>query len=137
MLFKRNKRLLIFVLCITLLCGCSNILSSKNTTLSLNNTKSITIATLPSPPKKKYVTRKTDIKKIIDFVNSMSKKEIPKKNVYGWFISISTLGKEKHDISFAGTNLNIDDKWYEINNNELDKIIKLYKELDYEEDTVN
>ena len=119
--------------------GCANTksVSVDNTKgkININDVDNLIIITLPSPPKEKTITKKEDIKKVIDLIISIKKEHIiQKEDIKGWSIWIKTDGKEKHSICFFGGKVEIDNLWYKINNNDLDKIKNLYHKLDYKEE---
>ncbi|MCB2291055.1 hypothetical protein LGK97_15065 [Clostridium sp. CS001] len=142
--------LLVFVILSLLFSSCGNsayeekrisevINTEYNTTVALNNiinpeeTESITITTLPSPPKIKIIDKKEDIKEIITFINSIKLEETKHDNIKGWVILIATKGKNNHSLSFLGSLIHIDGKWYTTNKDELSKLRTLYNDLDYKE----
>ncbi len=133
------KRLILILLTsILIFSGCANAksVSVDNTKgkFNINDVDNLKIITLPSPPKEKTITKKEDIKKVIDLINSIKKEHIKQNDKNGWSILIKIEGKEKHSICFSGGKVEIDNLWYKINNNDIDKIEKLYHELDYKED---
>jgi hypothetical protein len=111
--------------------GCANKSASADK-INVNDVDSLIIITLPSPPKEKTITKKEDIKKVIDLINSIKKEKINQKEfIAGWSIWIKTNGKEKHSISFFGGKVEIDNSWYKIDNTDIDKVKNLYNKLDY------
>ncbi|MCB2307392.1 hypothetical protein LGL08_09565 [Clostridium estertheticum] len=134
------KRLILILLTsILIFSGCANTksVSVDNTKgkFNINDVDTLKIITLPSPPKEKTITKKEDIKKVINLIISIKKEPIKQKeDIKGWSIWIETDGKEKHSICFFGEKVEIDNLWYKINNNDIDKIKNLYRELDYKEE---
>lgn len=133
------KRLILILLTsILIFSGCANTksVSVANTKgiININDVDNLKIITLPSPPKEKTITKKEDIKKIINLINSIKKEHIKQNDYNGWVILIKTDGKEKHSICFSGGRVEIDNLWYKINNNDIDKIKNLYNELNYKEE---
>ncbi|MBU3101956.1 MULTISPECIES: hypothetical protein [Clostridium] len=132
------KRLILILLTsILIFSGCANTksVSVDNTKeiININDVDNLKIITLPSPPKEKTITKKEDIKKVINLINSIKKEHIKQNDYNGWVILIKTDGKEKHSICFSGGRVEIDNLWYIINNNDIDKIKTLYNELNYKE----
>lgn len=132
------KRLILILLTsILMFSGCANTksVSVDNTKeiININDVDNLKIITLPSPPKEKTITKKEDIKKVINLINSIKKEHIKQNDYNGWVILIKTDGKEKHSICFSGGRVEIDNLWYIINNNDIDKIKNLYNELNYKE----
>ena len=133
------KRLLLILLTSILIfsgCASTESVSVNNTKekININDVDNLKIITLPSPPKEKTITRKEDIKKVINLINSIKKEHIKQNDKKGWSILIETDGKEKHSIGFYGGKIEIDNSWYKINNNDIDKFENLYHKLDYKED---
>lgn len=94
--------------------GCANKLVSADK-FNVNDIDSLTIITLPSPPKEKTITKREDIKKVMDVVNLIKKEKMKSDNTRGWILSIHTSGKEKHSITFSGGKVVIDKLSYKIN----------------------
>lgn len=134
-----KKLILILLISILIFSGCTNKTVSTDN-INVNDIDSITILTLPSPPKEKRINemkdiKREDIKKIIDIVNSIKKEKINKQDTKGWTLSIHTFGKKEHIITFSGDNVVIDKLVYKINNADIDKVKNLYNELDYKENS--
>lgn len=131
---KLLSLLLIFMM---VLSGCGNKSISNSITIDINDIDILTISALPSPPKIKKVDRKSDIKQVISFINSISKKQIKlEEDINGWEFIINTKGKKLHSISFIGNMINIDKIWYEVDANEIKKMREMYNELNYPEEYI-
>ncbi|MBU3201625.1 hypothetical protein LL037_12335 [Clostridium estertheticum] len=133
-----KKLILILLTSILIFSGCANTksVSVDNTKgiININDVDNLKIITLPSPPKEKTITKKEDIKKVINLINSIKKEHIKQNDYKGWSILIKTDGKEKHSLCFSGGRVEIDNLWYIINNNDIDKIKNLYNKLNYKEE---
>ncbi|MCW6086527.1 hypothetical protein [Clostridium sporogenes] len=91
---------------------------------------------MPVPPKKKVVTKKEDIVEIINFINSIQLLEEINDPVKGWIYTINIYNNSNNTnntIEFLGDKINIYNKWYKINDNNLEKLRKIYKDLNYEQ----
>ena len=136
---NRLTLILILLTSILIFSGCANTksVSVDNTKgkININDVDNLKIITLPSPPKEKTITKKDDVKKVINLIISIKKENIKQKeHIYDWYIWIETDGKEKHSIGFCGGKVEIDNSWYKINNTDIDRVENLYKELDYKEE---
>lgn len=127
-----KKLILILLTSMLILYGCAN-KSVSSDKINVNNIDSLTIITLPSPPKEKTITKKEDIKKVMEVVNLSKKEKIKQDNTKGWTLSINTSGQEKHSITFSGGKVVIDNLSYKIDNADIDKVKDLYNKLDYKE----
>lgn len=108
-----KKLILILLTSMLILSGCVNKSASADK-INVNNIDSLIIITLPSPPKEKTITKKEDIKKVMDFVNSSKKEKIKQDNTKGLTLSINTSGQEKHSITFSGGKVVIDNLSYKL-----------------------
>ncbi|WP_051542078.1 hypothetical protein [Clostridium lundense] len=99
--------------------------------LNENYIEEISIAKLPSPPKKKVLSEKKDIKKIVDFINSIKLIKKIDQPFKGWVYLIKISGKNDYDISFLKDKISINGTWYEVDSNIINNLDDLYKELDY------
>lgn len=109
----------------------------KNSTgihLNENYIKEISIAKLPSPPKKKVLSERKDIKKVVDFINSIKLTKKINESFKGWTYLIKINGKNDYNISFLKDKISINGTWYEIESNIINILEELYKDLDYKEE---
>lgn len=115
----------------------TNKLTSENLNLvDSSNIKEVTIRVMPSPPKEKLINNTEDIKKIVDYINSIKVKN-KKQEVYkGWEVSIILKSDKEYSIYFTGNNINIDGIQYSVDSQTIENIKKLYNDLNYEEDYV-
>lgn len=138
-IFIRKERTTIkkifFSLILILLIICLLIynLFSKKIKITTNDVKQITIIKLPSPPKKKIITNKKDISKIINFINSIKLLKKINDPIKGWVYSIKFENKSNYNIDFLGDKININGTWYEIDSSKLNELDSIYKELNYKE----
>lgn len=105
-----------------------------NIHLDENYIEEIFIAKLPSPTKKKVLSEEKDIKKIVDFINSIKLIKKIDQPFKGWVYLIKINGKNDYEISFLRDKININGTWYEIDSNIVNTLDDLYKELDYKEE---
>lgn len=112
----------------------TNKLTSKNLNLvDSSKINEVTISVMTSPPKKKTIDSNEDIKKIVDYINSIKFKD-KKQEVYkGCEVNIKLAGKENYDISFRGDYIYINGIQYTVSSKEIDRIKILYYSMDYEE----
>lgn len=115
----------------------TNKLTSKNLNLvDSSNIKEVTIRVMPSPPKEKVIDNTEDIKKIVDYINSIKVKN-KKQEVYkGWEVSVILKSDKEYSIYFTGNNINIDGIQYTVDSKTIENIKKLYNDLNYEEENV-
>ena len=107
-----KKLILILLTSILIFSGCSNTksVSVDNTKgkININDVENLKIITLPSPPKEKTITKKEDIKEVINLITSIKKEHIkPKEDIKGWSIWIKIDGKEKHSVCFLVAKLKL------------------------------
>lgn len=71
-----------------------------------NSISELSIARLPVPPKKKILSQRKDIKKIVQFVNSIKLTKKLDEPFKGWTYLINIKGKDNsYTISFLGDKL--------------------------------
>ncbi|URZ07404.1 hypothetical protein [Clostridium felsineum] len=134
------KKILLSILFIILLCGCSNKVEekqAKTTNIDSKTTKEVRIIAYPfnetGHVTEEVITKKEDVKSTINFINSIKRIRIPKRNEKGWGISVTTYGKVKHQICFAGDDfLNIDENWYKVDNSEFKRFKDFISKFNYE-----
>lgn len=84
--------------------------------------------------KQKVVDKKEDMKKVIEYLKSISYTEVSQENRYG-FGQIVELKAEKDFIfNFGGNVVNVNGKYFGISNEEDEKLLKMYEELNYDEE---
>lgn len=86
--------------------------------------------------KYKVVSKKDDIQKIIDVINNIIVNPTEVQNLDDWDFLIQTNGSNSHSIIIQDNIMNIDDKWYEINLEGVNELLKIYDELNYGEDDI-
>ncbi len=134
------KKAIIVFLCLAILfslCGCK---TKKVTTSSTQNktfSQSMTIVTMPSPPKCKITTNITTINKVLDILGQVEKEEIVSKSKGGWYYMIK-LNVDGTVLSYTiGGNLftDLDGRQYQISNGkEIEEMLKqIYDEIDIAE----
>lgn len=106
--------------------------------INVNDINSLTISILPNPIREKRIleikyTKKEDIKKIIDIVNSIKKDKTNHQDIKGFTLSIQTFGNKEHVINFFGDNIVIDKSAYKMDGTDIDKVKNLYNKLNYGE----
>ena len=85
----------------------------------------------------KSVDNKVDIEKIISFINDIPKEEIQKQTLGEWDFLIQTNGVESnHTIIIKNDILNIDNKWYKIDSEEVSNFKSMYNDLNYDENNI-
>ena len=85
----------------------------------------------------KSVDNKVDIEKIISFINDIPKEEIQKQTLGQWDFLIQTNGVESnHTIIIKNDILNIDNKWYKIDSEEVSNFKSMYNDLNYDENNI-
>ena len=110
--------------------------SSEELILNANEIKSLNIKSLAGESRYKFVDKAEDIEILIDTINALNKSEIIDQGISEWDFLIQTNGSVNHSIMIKGKFINIDEKWYEANE-DISKIIKdIYVELNYEEKEV-
>ena len=85
----------------------------------------------------KSVDNKIDIEMIISFINDILKEEIQKQTLGEWDFLIQTNGVESnHTIIIKNDIMNIDNKWYKINSEEVNNFKSMYNNLNYDENSI-
>lgn len=97
----------------------------------------LTIKSLLSGAKFKSVNKKEDIDSIVDCINNLNKSEVIDQGISEWDFLIQTSGVTNHSIEIKGNLINIDNKYYELNENVSDIIKNIYSDLNYEEKDIN
>lgn len=100
-----------------------------------NSISELSIARLPVPPKKKILSQRKDIKKIVQFVNSIKLTKKLDEPFKGWTYLINIKGKDNsYTISFLGDKVNVNNTWYEIDSDIINSLDSIYKDLDCKEE---
>ena len=74
---------------------------------------------------------------IISFINDILKEEIQKQTLGEWDFLIQTNGVESnHTIIIKNDIMNIDNKWYKINSEEVNNFKSMYNNLNYDENSI-
>lgn len=85
----------------------------------------------------KSVDNKIDIENIISFINDIPKEEIQQQALGEWDFLIQTNGVESnHTIIIKDDIMNIDNKWYKINSEEVNNFKSMYNDLNYDENSI-
>ena len=85
----------------------------------------------------KSVDNKVDIEKIISFINDIPKEEIQQQTLGEWDFLIQTNGVESnYTIIIKNDIMNIDNKWYKINSEEVNNFKDMYNDLNYDENSI-
>lgn len=95
----------------------------------------IEFVSLPSPPKKKIITKKDDIKKIVSGMNSFNLSlRISLSHPAGTSVWINTSGRQTLSISMSGSIVQIDQLYFNCNEDAAKKMRELYQTLAYPEE---
>lgn len=93
--------------------------------------KTVTLITLPSPPKYKTVDDKKDVKKCVDYINSLELSPTVFTGK-GWWFQIKI--DEKYTLSFMDKYVLINERAYKIHNSDYDSALRtLYSNLNAKE----
>ena len=85
----------------------------------------------------KSIDNKIDIENIISFINDIHGKEIQQQILGEWDFIIQTNGVESnHTIIIKDEIMNIDNKWYKIDSEEVNKFKSMYNDLNYDENSI-
>lgn len=85
----------------------------------------------------KSVDNKIDIDNIIEFINNISKEEVPGQLLGDWDFLIQTNGLESnHTIIIKDYIMNIDDKYYKISSEDINIFKDMYNNLNYDKNTI-
>ena len=102
-----------------------------------NNINKIIVKNIVDGNTYKSVDNKVDIEKIISFINDIPKEEIQKQTLGQWDFLIQTNGVESnHTIIIKNDILNIDNKWYKIDSEEVSNFKSMYNDLNYDENNI-
>lgn len=106
---------------------------SANVNVNKDEVKGLTIKSLSGEAKFKFVNEEEDIEKIIDSINNIYKSEVIDQGISEWDFLIQTSGSINHTIEVKSNLINIDNRYYEAEE-DVSKIIKdVYSNLNYEE----
>ena len=85
----------------------------------------------------KSIDNKIDIENIISFINDIHKEEIQQQTLGELDFIIQTNGVESnHTIIIKDEIMNIDNKWYKIDSEEVNKFKSMYNDLNYDENSI-
>lgn len=87
--------------------------------------------------KYKVIDKKEDIENVINFINDISGEKTESKSINDWNFLIQTSGVDSnHSIIIEGDIMNVDEEWYKIDSQEVEKLKDIYNELRYEEKNI-
>ncbi|MEG2426481.1 MAG: hypothetical protein RSB28_06620 [Oscillospiraceae bacterium] len=131
---KKTLYLIIISCCLFILSSCSQEkLQPKENDTSIYN-EVLVFAKMPSPPKCKTIKDKKEINKIIKFINDAEKKPIKDTNENGWHMMISFKSKDGvKQYSIVGNTLLIDGSKYQVNEEFITELEKMYNEINIKE----
>lgn len=102
-----------------------------------NNINKIIIKNIVGGNIYKSIDNKIDIKRIISFINDIPKEEIQEQILEEWEFLIQTNGMESnHTIIIKNDIMNIDNKWYKIDSEEVNSFKAMYNALNYDENSI-
>ena len=87
--------------------------------------------------KYKIIDKKEDIENVINFINDISGEKIESKSINDWNFLIQTSGVDSnHSIIIEGNTMNVDEEWYKIDSQNVEKLKDIYNKLNYEEKVI-
>ena len=102
-----------------------------------NNINKIIVKNIVEDNTYKSIDNKSDIEKIISFINDIPKEEIQNQTLGEWDFLIQTNGVESnHTIIIKNNIMNIDNKYYKINAEEVNNFKDMYNDLNYDENKI-
>ena len=102
-----------------------------------NNINKIIIKNIVDGNIYKSIDNKIDIERIISFINDIPKEEIQEQILEEWEFLIQTNGMESnHTIIIKNDIMNIDNKWYKIDSEEVNSFKAMYNALNYDENSI-
>ena len=102
-----------------------------------NNINKIIIKNIVDGNIYKSIDNNIDIEKIISFINDIPKEEIQNQTLGEWDFLIQTNGVESnHTIIIKNNIMNIDNKYYKINAEEVNNFKVMYNDLNYDENKI-
>ena len=102
-----------------------------------NNINKIIIKNIVDGNIYKSIDNNIDIEKIISFINDIPKEEIQEQILEEWEFLIQTNGMESnHTIIIKNHIMNIDNKWYKIDSEEVNSFKAMYNALNYDENSI-
>ena len=102
-----------------------------------NNINKIIIKNIVDGNIYKSIDNKIDIERIISFINDIPKEEIQEQILEEWDFLIQTSGMESnHTIIIKNHIMNIDNKWYKIDSEEVNSFKAMYNALNYDENSI-
>lgn len=102
-----------------------------------NNINKIIVKNIVDGNTYKSIDNKVDIEKIISFINEIPKEEIQKQTLGEWDFLVQTNGVESnHTIIIKNDIMNIDNRWYKINSEDVNNFKSMYNDLNYDENSI-
>ena len=123
--------LFIFLVLISLL-GCTKKDEKTNSPITTTNNRELYFYTLPSPPKYKIVKDEKTIEKVLDYIEKGKKNEVEEDHMLaGWVMHIDI--KNETHIRIIGNLLEVDDQFYEIDDDYTNGLKEIYNNIDSKE----
>lgn len=87
--------------------------------------------------KYKVIDKKEDIENVVNFINDISGEKTESTSLNDWNFLIQTSGvNSDHSIIIEGDIMNVDEEWYKIDSQDVEKLKDIYNELNYEEKNI-
>lgn len=133
------KKVLCLIMCVTMLLmifGCKGEVTNNNSNLDKQFSQTMTLVTMPSPPKCKTTTDMTVINEVLNVLGEIEKGKMLTDVNGGWhyMIKLNVDGTELI-YSVGGVFTDADGRQYEVLNSEKikEKLNKIYVQLDVQE----
>jgi len=128
---KHKKRIVVVMLAVALAVGAFFYFQTPK--LESEKTSQLTIASLPSPPQQKTITKPEDIQKFVNYFNDLSL--YPRLSIsvpVGASVWIKTYGElYTHQITITGSIVQFDYRTYQANHDIAAELREMYQSFDY------
>ena len=107
--------------------------NSQGVIINENEVQELVIKSLSGESKFKFINNEEDIKIVIDLINNLHKSEVIDQGISDWDFLIQTSGLVNHIIEVKGNLINIDNRYYEAEEDISQAIKNIFSILSYEE----
>lgn len=133
---KKKKVIVIIIVSILILSGIGGFFLIQPPKLNAENISRIEFISLPSPPKRKIITQKEDIQKIVASFNNLTlSPNISISKPFGTQVWINTFGNNQtYEITINGSIVQINALSYKCKENVSTEMRELYQSIDCPEE---
>ena len=108
-----------------------------DTFIDSSSINKLTIKSIKDNNKYKAISKREDIEKVINFINDISREKTESQSINDWDFLIQTSGVDSnHSIILQGNIMNIDESWFKIDSQDIEKLKDMYNDLNYKEENI-